>query len=179
MGTGKTSVGKLISDTIGYNYIDIDEEIKSRCQMNIGDIFENYGEQYFRNKEEEIAKELSTVNNYVIATGGGIVINHRNITYLKENGIIIWLNASVNKIINNLRSEYSQLEDRPLLKVDNIKERIIQLLYEREKLYINSCDYNLCINDLLIRDVVTDCIDSYYSFQNNEYSYASESSIAE
>lgn len=130
-GTGKTSIGKIVSERLQRNYVDIDQEIKKRCSMNIGDIFEKYGESYFRNMEAEIVREFSKKEGYVISTGGGIVLNAANINALKDNSIIIWLRGSVDTIIDNLKKDSLHLEDRPLLKTENLYQRITGLMQDR------------------------------------------------
>jgi shikimate kinase len=165
MGTGKTSVGKFIAEKLYLNFIDIDDEIKKYCLMNISDIFMNYGEGYFRKIEGEIVKEVYKVNNYVISTGGGIVLNANNMSFLRENSTIFWLKASVNTILNNLKQDESKIKDRPLLNTENMLERIIQLMQEREMYYNKYYDCKICIDGMSLMEVVYKCINQLYFIQ--------------
>jgi acyl transferase domain-containing protein/acyl-CoA synthetase (AMP-forming)/AMP-acid ligase II/shikimate kinase/acyl carrier protein/2-polyprenyl-3-methyl-5-hydroxy-6-metoxy-1,4-benzoquinol methylase len=152
-GTGKTSVGKLVSEKLQLNYVDIDDEIKKRCSMNIGEIFEKHGETFFRKIEAEIVREFSNTQDYVISTGGGVVLNSANIDSLKENSIIFWLRGSVDTIIDNLKKDSLRMKDRPLLKTENLYQRITQLMHDREQYYNKYYDYEVCIDKLSLMEV--------------------------
>ncbi len=161
MGTGKTTVGKVIAEELQLSFTDIDEEIKKRYSMNIGDIFEAYGEKHFRRVESEVVKELSSVKNHVISTGGGVVLDYNNIAMLQRNGMIFWLSATADTIFKNLKREGVCIEDRPLLKADNLYERITQLLLIREAYYKKSYNCNVCIDKLSVKEAAEECIRFY------------------
>ena len=154
MGTGKTSVGRLISSKMNMNFIDIDEEIKSRISMSIGDIFLKHGEAFFRSIESEVVKEICNKKNCVISTGGGVVLNYSNIENLSCNGVIIQLKGSGSTILRNVTQELSKSEDRPLLQSDNLFKRIVQLMEEREPYYAKCSEYEVCIDNMSQQQVV-------------------------
>lgn len=133
MGTGKTSIGKLLAKRLGFNFVDTDQKIEEIEGHSISKIFEENGEMYFREKEKEIVNIITKDNNTVIATGGGIVKDRDNIKKLSDNGIIISLTASIDAILARTAVHGT----RPLL--DNAcKDRrmtIEKILLDREVLY--------------------------------------------
>lgn len=90
-GCGKTTLGKMAAEKLGKTFVDTDAEIIQRIGMSIADYFAAYGEASFRRIESEIVQELSTQNNLVISTGGGVIKNPENIRWLKGNGTVIWI----------------------------------------------------------------------------------------
>ena len=108
MGAGKTTVGVKIAEATGRRWYDTDQMIVDRY----GDIFEYYGEEYFRKLESGIVKELSEKDNLIISTGGGLVLKRENNELLQKNGKIVFLRASLETLVGRLRV----YDDRPLLK---------------------------------------------------------------
>lgn len=143
MGCGKTSIGSVLACELGYSFIDSDEKIEEISQNSINQIFELYGEIYFRQLESSIIKNISKMDNQVIATGGGIIKSQINIYELKRNGIIIYLKASPEHIYNNLKDD----DSRPLLQVDNKIHTIKVLLNEREVLYEKYADITVDVSN--------------------------------
>ena len=90
-GCGKSTLGKLAAEKLGKTFVDTDAEITKRIGMSIADYFAAYGEDSFRKVESEVVQEISTQNNLVISTGGGVIKNPENIRWLKGNGTIIWI----------------------------------------------------------------------------------------
>ena len=90
-GCGKTTLGKLAAEKLGKTFVDTDAEIIKRIGMSIADYFAAYGEDSFRQVESEVIQEISTQNNLVISTGGGVIKNPENIQWLKGNGTVIWI----------------------------------------------------------------------------------------
>ena len=131
MGTGKTTIGKELSNKLHMKLVDIDAEIEKSQKMKINDIFKIHGEQYFRDIETDMIRQFSGGKNIIISTGGGAVLRDENMEALKENGIIFCLNASTETII----ARTARSEDRPLLKVENPKEKISEMLSFRRPFY--------------------------------------------
>lgn len=143
MGTGKTSTGRLLASRLGHLFIDIDLKIEQEENMTVQEIFERYGEEWFRQKERAVIAKLSRYTDAVIATGGGAVLHPLNMTRLRENGVIICLSASVEAIIERTeRRNY-----RPLLNCEHPEDKIIRLLAERHHAYR---DADLIIDTSLI-----------------------------
>lgn len=90
-GCGKSTLGKLAAEKLGKTFLDTDAEIIKRIGMSIADYFAAYGEDSFRKVESEVVQEISTQNNLVISTGGGVIKNPENIRWLKGNGTVIWI----------------------------------------------------------------------------------------
>lgn len=119
MGTGKTTVGKILAKELGLKLVDVDEEIESETGMTICDIFKEHGELSFRDKETQMAKKISNGAGLVISTGGGIVLREENIACLRQNGLIVCLMAAPETILERTKDN----TDRPLLKVENPFEK--------------------------------------------------------
>ena len=153
MGVGKTSIGKLLSNETLLPFYDSDNEIESALDLSIKDIFEKYGENYFRNKEVEIFESLINREQSIIASGGGSFVNQKTQKKIKENCISIWLNASEETLLERLKNTTK----RPLLDVDNRKEILLSLLKEREREYskanieiiVDGLDKSLIIKKIL------------------------------
>jgi len=135
MGSGKTSVGKELNRRLGYSYIDTDELIEEKEGMPISVIFKEKGEDYFRTVERATVKEVSQRDNVVIATGGGVIKNKKNVEELRRRGIIILLRADPEIILKRVMLEGGK---RPLLDVKEPLDEIKKLLAERERFYKQS-----------------------------------------
>ncbi|WP_427339182.1 shikimate kinase [Caloranaerobacter sp. DY30410] len=161
MGTGKSYIGKHISKKLNMEFYDTDNIIERDFGCRISYIFEKYGENYFRRIESEVISKISKNENVVISTGGGIVLNKSNVEMLKKNGIIFLLDGSFNTIINNL---YGNIDKRPLLKGADWKKKAMELFLKRKKLYYNSADYIIDI-DNKNGDVIAEEIINIYNLQ--------------
>lgn len=134
MGTGKTSVGRLLASRLGCAFHDLDRRIEERCGMSIPAIFAQHGEPYFRAREKEAVREAAARANLVIATGGGTVKDPENVALLRRSGILVALTADVDTILQRTASRGA----RPVLDSADEGDRraaIVQLLAERQSLY--------------------------------------------
>ena len=135
MGTGKSVVGRKLSDLLHMDFLDTDEEIEKQ-HGPIEEIFRIHGEQFFRECEKEISQRLSNYSNTVIATGGGLMINKQNADLLSSSGRVFCLSASLEEIIDRLdRSEGAPV--RPLLHSKDRLATMRALLKERNIYYKN------------------------------------------
>lgn len=142
MGTGKSTVGRLLARELGLQFHDIDTLIEAEAGTAVKEIFKAHGEAAFREIEKGIIKKLSEDcygTGLVIATGGGAVVNPENRAMLKSWGTIICLSASVDEIIKRVGDK----GDRPLLAAEDKKGAIEKLLNERAEAY-RDCD--MCID---------------------------------
>lgn len=155
MGSGKTMIGKKIAENIGMAFIDSDTEIVNKKNQSITEIFTHYGEQYFRQIEEEIIEEISTKDNVVIATGGGVVLSSKNMRNLRRNGLIIHLHASVDTLKNRLQHVK---HSRPLLQNDDSLDAL-RLYSEGRMEFYNNNDFCIPTDNLSINQIVTKIID--------------------
>lgn len=136
-GCGKSTIGKRLAEILAKGFIDSDEEIVKRESISIPEIFENKGEKEFRKIESEVIAELSARQGLVIATGGGAVLNPRNMELLKENGKIFFLDRDIENIVATA--------DRPL---SSNREDLKKRYEERYKIYCSSADFKIdCTND--------------------------------
>jgi shikimate kinase len=131
MGTGKSSVGRLLADQLHFSFLDTDDLIESRTGKSISAIFAGEGEAAFRNLEQEIVAELASRNRTIIATGGGVGASETNLASLKQHALVVCLWASPEKIWERVRSQ----THRPLLKEADPLAKIRQLLAAREQCY--------------------------------------------
>lgn len=136
MGAGKTTVGRALAKKLNRRFIDSDQEIEARTGASISWIFEIEGEASFRQREAEVIRDLTALDDVVLATGGGAVLRPENRTCLKSHGTVIYLRASVASILQRTSHDKS----RPLLQTADPREKIEQLLREREPLYSEVAD---------------------------------------
>lgn len=131
MGTGKTSVGRLVAELLHFDYLDTDEVIVSRQGRSITDIFNSDGEAAFRRLEADVVRELAGRTRTVIATGGGLPVNLENLASLKTHALVVCLWASPEKIWDRVRNQ----SHRPLLHDPDPQAKIRELLASREPFY--------------------------------------------
>jgi len=153
MGSGKSIVAEELARKLGMEFIDMDQIIEEQG-MSISDIFSRYGEKYFREQENKLVKELSQKENMVIATGGGTLLSADNAKILSEKGEIICLYADSKVLYNRVKRK----NNRPLLRGENLLDRINQLVEERKKIYDN-IKLKIDTSDLNIQEVVDRIID--------------------
>jgi len=147
MGSGKSSVASKLAERLKYSLVETDVVVLAQSgRKSINEIFSLDGELRFREMEIEVAKKLSSKQNVVISTGGGMVINKVCIDYLKQNGVIIFLEASFGAIVKRLESDNT----RPLFKN---KDRAQKLFHFRKGLYEEYADITIKTDTLSIDEV--------------------------
>ncbi len=132
--------GKTLSEKSGRRFVDVDSIIEEKTGTSISEIFSAFGEDYFRRLETEAVKEVSTGENQVIATGGGVVLMPENMEALQKNGLIIWLEASAGFIRERTKEKE---RERPLLDVAYPEKTIGEMLSYRSPLYDKWADYKI------------------------------------
>lgn len=160
-GSGKTTIGKIVSEELGIKFFDMDEYIQEKTGRTTIQLFEN-GEEYFRDIETETCKELMEYDNVFISTGGGVIKRKINIDILKKGGLIVFLDRPVDKILEDVDVSY-----RPLLK--DGKEKVIRLYEERYALY-NEYAEIIVSNNSDIR-IVIDEIKEIIKSKKNDQAY--------
>lgn len=131
-GTGKSHIGKLLSERLSFPYVSIDRAIVSRAGMSIPEIVSQFGWPGFRDLESREVREISVWDSIVIDTGGGVIERPENIESLRENGCIIWLKASVPTIVGRIEGG----SDRPsLTDGKSFTEEVAEVLERRTPLY--------------------------------------------
>ncbi len=137
MGSGKTTVGMELSEMLMMEQVDVDRVIEDRMNMSVSEIFQMYGETTFREIESSVVEELSKRQKVsIFCSGGGVVLNERNVENLKRTGVVIWLKATPQEIYKRISEDTS----RPLLKDNMTVEKIGNLLQDRLPLYEKAAD---------------------------------------
>lgn len=149
MGTGKTAVGRELARKKKWQFLDLDDLIELREKRVISDIFAKEGEPYFRRVEKRVLKEVAKEKKFVVACGGGIVIDPDNIKVMKETGMIICLTASSAVILKRT----SGCTYRPLLNISEPKKQIELLLKLRAPFYARA-DKTIDTSRLSVNEVV-------------------------
>jgi 3-dehydroquinate synthase len=131
MGSGKTTVGRALAKKLNKRFIDSDHEIEARTGASIPLIFEIEGEESFRQREAEVIRDLTAQQDIVLATGGGAILNADSRACLKSRGIVVYLHASINSILQRTSHD----KNRPLLQTADPRARIEELSRQREPYY--------------------------------------------
>lgn len=159
MGAGKTTVGRLLAKSLSMPFYDSDKAIEDITGVDIATIFEFEGEKGFRIRENKMIKELTELEDVVLATGGGVILNKENRERLKENGFVVYLQCSVDRIVDRT----SRNSQRPLLNVDNPREKIQSILDERESLYLSCADLVIDSGQMQSKAAVKEVLKVYES----------------
>lgn len=136
MGAGKTTVGRLLAQQLGKTFIDSDEEIQQRTGVTIPHIFDIEGEAGFRQREAGVIQDLVKLDNMVIATGGGAVLNEQSRDALRHNGVVVYLKSSVSDLWQRTRHD----RNRPLLQTADPRAKLKELYAQRDPLYMQVAD---------------------------------------
>ncbi len=153
MGSGKSSIGRILARRLGYRFVDTDRKIIEREGMEISEIFALHGEDYFRERETDVLRTLLGRDQCVIATGGGIVLREHNRSLLRELGFVVGLTADQEVIFERV----SRNTTRPLLKTPNPRQTIQEMLAARGALYAAAAQFTVDTS-LLTHDEVAECI---------------------
>jgi len=154
MGSGKSTVGKIISDELFLSFHDTDEEIENRTGASIDWIFDLEGEEGFRKREAKILNELAQLNSIVLSTGGGIILSDENRDTLSSRGTVFYLATPISVQLERTSKD----KDRPLLK-NGDPETILKELHEtREELYEGVADYVVNTENLTSQEVAAEII---------------------
>jgi shikimate kinase len=138
MGSGKSTVGKLLAKKLETPFLDLDHYIEVKNNKSINDIFKEKGENYFRQLETNALSEIKG-SEIVVACGGGIILNHENRKKISSNGKVVFLKASISSLIKRLLSN----KDRPLLNDNNIENELIKIWNERKNYYNETAEITI------------------------------------
>src|SRR5680860_172241 len=163
MGTGKSTVGKRLAQSLAWDFVDTDSEIGEVTSLSVTEIFRRHGETRFRSEERIVVARLSQQDRIVIATGGGTVVDPLNWEALARKGIIVALHASMEAILSRIGHK----NDRPLLK--GTKEAIEKLWSERQACYAQA-DFTVDTSQKNIDEVVSEIMARLGRRINNEFS---------
>ena len=139
MGSGKSTVGKIISSELFLTFFDTDEEIETRTGASIDWIFDLEGEEGFRKRESKILEDMVHKNSIVLSTGGGIILSESNREMLSSRGTVFYLATPIAVQLERTSKD----KDRPLLKNGDPGEILKNLHLARESLYKEVADYSV------------------------------------
>lgn len=154
-GVGKSTVGPLLAERLGWTFIDTDKLIEEATGMAVTDIFSTLGEETFRERETQMIDHLSSIlRELVVSLGGGAILREGNRTLMRESGVVIYLKASPSLLAERL---YGASEERPLLKADSnaqLLHNLENLLEERAALY-EQADITVETDGATVEDIVS------------------------
>jgi shikimate kinase len=139
MAAGKSTIGPILANTLGWNFFDLDKEVEKQEGMKVVELFESKGENYFRNIETELLKRLSEKDESIISLGGGAIASEVNFKVIKSTGKIIYLKSSPEMAYKRLRFKRDRpafiFEGEEVPSKEEFLERINKLISERKKYY--------------------------------------------
>lgn len=157
MGAGKTTIGRQLAKALQQPFYDSDKAIEEQTGVDIPTIFEYEGEEGFRIREQKMIQELTQIDGIVLATGGGVILKENNCQLLKQNGFVVYLQCSVDKILQRTKRD----TQRPLLKTSDPRKRVEALFEEREALYLSCADFKIETSAMQSKAVVQKILNEY------------------
>lgn len=154
MGAGKSTIGRQLAKRLRRRFWDSDREIEQRTGVSISWIFEREGEAGFRDREQKMIDELSSLENVVVATGGGAVLTDSNRQHLADRGIVVYLAANAEQLYRRMARDKS----RPLLQTGDKRQQIKQLLAQRDPLYREIADIVIATGEQSVQRTVSDVV---------------------
>ncbi|WP_180898049.1 shikimate kinase [Martelella soudanensis] len=166
MGAGKSAIGKLVAAQLALPYIDTDHEIESAAQMTIADIFAAYGEPEFRALETRVIERVLAEGPAIVSTGGGAFINPVNRELIARSGLSLWLNADLETLWDRVRRRHT----RPLLKTENPKQTLKDLMDSRYPVYAEA-DITVHSRNVRKEAVMRDVLNALAAIDEGRYSH--------
>ncbi len=154
MGCGKSTVATNLNQMYGMHVVEMDQVIAEQQKMSIADIFEQYGEPYFRDLESDLLKKIGAGSNQVISCGGGVVLREQNVAEMKKNGQIVLLTAKPENILKRVSGN----DDRPILKGRKNVQSIAELMETRREKYEGAADVVVATDDKSITEISEEII---------------------
>ena len=142
MGSGKSTMARLLAKETGRELIEMDEAIEKEQKMSISDIFEKYGEQHFRDLESQLIASITQKGGAVVSCGGGTVLREQNVESMKKNGKVIYLSATAETVYDRVHHS----TNRPLLNGNMNVEYITHLMNNRLPIYEKAADNIICVD---------------------------------
>ena len=155
MGSGKSTVGRMLARQLRFRFFDTDKLVEERAGMTIPKIFAKHGEAYFREFETGALESLRGVRQHILATGGGIVTVPGNIPLLRSLGLVVLLKADPDEIYRRV----SRNSERPLLQVEDPRKRVLEMMAVRQPLYESAAHFQVDSTRLRHEDVTAKIVD--------------------
>lgn len=162
MGTGKSTVGALLSQKLNATLVEMDQVIAKQQDMEISDIFDEYGENYFRRLETGLLQELDGKKNLVVSTGGGVVLREENIALMRKNGCVVYLTAKPEVIYERVKD----CKDRPLLNENMSVEYIEEMLRDRKEYYRSAAHIKVSTNNKSVEEIVEEICEKLEDYED-------------
>lgn len=154
MGTGKSTIARRMKQKYHMEIVEMDELIEGRERMKIPELFQTYGEEYFRNLETELLSEIQEKENLVVSCGGGAVLREENVRKMKACGVVVLLTASPQTILKRVRNN----NRRPLLEGKKTIQDIQELMEARREAYESAADIRICVDNKNSEDICVEII---------------------
>jgi len=150
-GTGKSTVGKILAERLGWELVSTDAEIIRRARLSVPDIVQRFGWDHFRDLESEVCRDLAGKEGLIIDSGGGAILRQQNVDYLKKNGVLIWLTATVRTIADRIGGD----TQRPSLTgTKSFTEEVEEVLRERQPKYKAAANHMIETDGRSVTEVV-------------------------
>jgi len=162
MGSGKTSIGRVLAKELGLEFCDCDQELERQTGASVNLIFDVEGEAGFRERETQLLEKLVRGRGLLVATGGGVVMRAVNRKLLREGGLVVWLKTSVDQQLTRLSHD----KTRPLLQAPDRRARLRQLARERDPLYQSIADIEFTSPDRHFKQAAHALLRKIQDFQN-------------
>ena len=157
MGSGKTTIGRRLSESLNLDFFDSDHEIIDTTGVSIDHIFDVEGEKGFRARESDVIKKLCNIPNIILATGGGTVLLEENRELIKNSGTVVYLSSSVDQILKRT----AKSKTRPLLeKSNNRRKTITEIIETRDPFYKEVASLIINTNEKKLNQVIDEIIES-------------------
>jgi shikimate kinase len=162
--TGKTSVGLSLSRTLGKAFCDVDDYIEKMAQRSISDMVAREGWDFFRAKEKEAIREISSQDDQIIAAGGGAVLDPENVRNLKQSGVVVLLEAPPGTILERMRKDEKTEQQRPSLTGKDPLDEIEEVLEYRRPFYEKAMDFSVDTTSKSIEHIRDEIIEKLAGF---------------
>jgi len=156
--TGKTAVGLALARRLGKAFCDADDYIEEKAKRSISDMVAKEGWEFFRAREKEAIRELSSFDDYIIAAGGGAVLDPENVKNLRQNGVIVLLEATPRIILERMRSDEKTAQQRPGLTGKDPYEEIEEVLAQRMPFYTGAMDFSVDTTSKSVEQIVDEIV---------------------
>ena len=157
-GTGKSSVGVQLASRLEWDVVDTDQEIERTAGKSIAEIFENDGEPHFRDLERDELQRQLVRENVVVSAGGGAILDGDSRHRMSDAGPVVWLQASVETIVERLQSDVSTASSRPSLTGSGIFDEVSDVLQQREPLYAEAASLSVSTDNRSVDSIVDEIL---------------------